>query len=671
MDSEDRVKLQQAWLLATACCTGAAGAIGGPGQFGVNPGWPVLAGVLCALVTCLDAVRRDVRPPDPARRWWSVPAVGVFRAVACLAAAGWVAWCYVYGAWFLQTFAALVVGYGVYALAWWRLFPMLEPPDQPTTRGMSQATVDAEAAAWVRRLAQVADAKGAVVTAIEPWPNVPGCYDVVGECADDGTDWMDIQGKARKLTASLRLPPGCGVEVGPGEHSGGFRIGVAGVDTLAEPVTYTDTSELTGNGPLPLGRYRDGTPAVATMRLTCSLVAAATNGGKSNFLHTLTANYVRCPDVLVWHIDLGGAGLALPWLTPWLDGQMEHPVIDWPATTVDEAIEMTEFALQVIAVRRRAYRRLMTEHNTDVVPCSPRLPQIRIILDETAEAAGVSSSPRLQANIVRIIQVGRAAGVRFDLSVLRATATNLPTDAQSQIGLRSVFNVHDDAEVGHALGWHTRLNLGRARHPGMGWLRLSLADGIREYRTPHTALPATIATIARACEARRPGLDEPSPQVPGRDAYLSRWERVVPRLGDDGEPAHERRSRAAHEPLDLGPLGQKLQIARAVQARARLASMPDRYVDQQWPDLAAQLVGEQPATEPVTDAEPPGDAKARMLELLDAAGPEGTSGHRLHQALTAEGIAVSRDTVYRWLGQTAIDGGRGVYIHPKFGRAGS
>lgn len=649
------------WTGVCGLIAAAAAVVGDHRIVVLSPVWPVLGGVACAAVSVVVGIRNEALP------------AGIFRAVAWLAASGWVGWCYHYGPWFANTLLALIVGTVVLAVVSLAL-PMPDGPNLPV--GPDQMSVQApapDAVAWEQRLAKVADVSGCTVTAVEQWPTAAG-YDVHG----DGADWVKVKAQERALATSLRLPPGCGVEVGPGPHSAAFVVRVNTVDTLAVARAYTDTSPLSGNAPLPLGWHRDGTPAEMTMRRTCSLVVAATDGGKSNLLHALTANYVRCPDVLVWHIDLGGAGLALPWLAPWLDGQMEHPVIDWAATTVEEAVRMTDFALQVIGQRRRIYRQLMAQENTDIVPCSPRVPQIRIINDETAEAAGTTADPRLKANIIRIIQLGRVAGIRFDLSALRAVETVLPMDALRQLGLRAVFGVQDAAEVGYALGWTVKVNPAETTHPGVGWWRPSLAHPVRVFRSLHTALPDTISRLAAACEPYRPRLDEPSLNVPLRAAYESRWQRVVPLLSDDSEPAHERRSPAvsgggslpARDDLTAG-------LARFDRnlGRARAAKMPPREVEAKFAELAEQFEDEratgstvQPAS---PDAEPPGDAKARMLELLDAAGPEGMSGLAVARALAAEGHTMSQRTVYRWLEQHAVDGGRGSFRHAKYREAGS
>lgn len=635
-DAEDRAR-SLAWTAAAGLIAGAAGAVGDPRVFPMHPAWPILAGLACAVVAVWVGRQRAATP------------AGIFRAVCWLTAGGWVAWCYRYGPWHPTTWEALVCGMVVLGLAS-LAFPIPDDDTQPQPVGgkLGRAVVPPAAADWEDRLDRIGKAPGATVTELEPWPSRAG-YTLAGDFGGDGSTWQALKAREAAIASTLRLPTGCGVEVGPGDHTGAFTISVSTRDTLAETITYTDTETLSGNGPIPIGRHRDGTVAEVTVREACTMVVSETGGGKSNYLHTLTAGYVRCPDILVWHVDLGGAGLALPWIAPWLDsGLAGQPVVDWVAPTVAEAVTMTEMALQIIMRRRVAYRRLMTQANTDVVPCTHDLPQIRIINDETAEAAGVAASPRLRDNLVRIIQLGRAAGVRVDLSALRATNTVLPTDAERQIRVRAMFGVEDEAEVGHALGWTTRLSLGAATHPGVGWWRPGRAGAIRAFRTPHTAKPATIAAIARQCQDRRPALDPASLAVPLRDAYLSRWDRVVPLLDDDTDtqnlaPARPVTSRGG---VDLGVLDAKI-------ATARLSTMPAEVVDGRFAALAEQLEDDR------------ADRWAQAAAILDRAGPDGMSGAALAQALADAGQPVPSQSLYDWLGRAAVKVRHGQYVAPR------
>ena len=612
------------------------------------------------------------------------PAVAAHRVATWCAVAGWVAWVYAAGVDHLIVWQ--VWGYGSLGLALVAL-PFAVPDAMPGFLPGAVAGRGIGDADWADRLARVAKVAGCTITGRSPWPGKAG-YDVVGDCPDDGTSWYDLKERERALAASLRLPRGCGVEVGPGSDSRGFVVRVSTKDTLGEVRVYDDTSESSILRPVGFGWHRDGSPAQALLREHSVLCVAQVGGGKSNFLHTLTAGLVRCPDVLVWHIDLGGAGLGLPWVAPWLDGETDRPVVDWVAPDVREALVMTRFALQVIRQRRVAYRQEMRRADSDLIPVSPALPQIEVVIDETAEAAGTTANQELAGNIVRIAQLGRAVGVRLVLSGLRAVATVLPTDAQQQIGVRALFGVADESEVGHAMGWRKRLDLGEAPYPGSGWWRAGAAGAIRVFRTPHTARPSTIAAVAAATAGLRPVLDGRSHE--GGDgslaaAYVTRWERSVPLLTGDGDatvPAAVA-SRAAtatatggaavrqSHPMTTGggaggydpaEVQRKIEIARRAVHREKLDGMPAWYRDQEWDRMHSELEDERARGE----TPPAGrvDPRARMRELLDAAGAEGVSGPRLLEQLEAEGLSVPRSTLYAWLKNDAVDAGYGRWKPP-------
>lgn len=439
---------------------------------------------------------------------------------------------------------------------------------------------------------------------------------------------------------------------------------------------------LTINAPIPFGYHRDGTIAQAEMRRRCAVVVGETNSGKSVVLHNLTAGLIRCPDVLVWHIDIGGAGLALPWIEPWLEHEMSSPVIDWVAPDEDEALTMTRYALDIIRSRRINYRRLMRNANTDILPVTHGLPTIHIVMDESAEVTGDGAHPELISNVTRIIKLGRFVGVRMALSGLRATATEIPTNAFKQIGLRIGMKVADEAEAGYLFGWRYRPDPQDTPYAGCGLWRDGQDGTVLPFRSYNLSQPEEIVRIAKACEHWRPILDEPSRLGRGEAAYLSRWDRTVPLLTGETSSGTPRETvtgtrggtdvAAPSRPVAAGGIGNLAAVDAAISrgkaqlAAERLATMPQEYVDRQAAALEAQFTSEPHTPEP--PAELVTEAEARMLELLIKAGSEGTSGHKLVQQLAADGFKASRDSVYRWLRRNhVIDGGRGVYIHPRYG----
>lgn len=473
---------------------------------------------------------------------------------------------------------------------------------------------------------------------------------------------------------------------------------------------------LTINRPIPFGRNRDGTFAAAEMRQKCVAVVGTPGSGKTVVEQSFIAGLVRCPDALVWPIDLSNGGLTNPWLGPWLDGDMATPVLDWCAFTVDEALTMSEMALQIIDYRRTVYRPLMRRHNTDKIPCSHEIPAIYILLDEGKEATGITGNQQLIRNLIRIADKGRAVAVRIIITALRGTSETIPKEMLADIGARLAMNVAEDNELAHILGWKVKYNARDFPYAGCGLWRDSLGGAPQRFRSFDLSKPHSIERIAMACEPWRPRLDEPSASVGLGPEYLARWERAVPllRAGEPDEPgepwpASPGRGEPVSPPTWTGPgspnwartqspgpvspaspparpspgvspaparslqagsdeVAAKIAHARRVLGR-RDATAPDR-VDTEWARLAAELGDDRAAGgegwqldddghEPLPD----GNADA-ALAVLRRYGPAGASGTAVHEALAGAGRQVSLSRVYDYLNERAVKVRHGVYVHP-------
>lgn len=413
---------------------------------------------------------------------------------------------------------------------------------------------------------------------------------------------------------------------------------------------------LTINGPIPFGVHRTGTLAQAEMRQRGVVVVGEPGSGKTVTEHTIIAGLVRCPDDLVWLIDLGGAGLTLPWLGPWFDRDMSTPVIDWPATTVEEALAMVGAGLHIVRRRKVAYRSLMRSRDTDLLPVDHDVPAIHIVVDEGKRAAGLGAHPDLIAGLTQITDEGRGAGVRVVMTGLRATSDVIPTAMMRNTGIRIGMSVADEQEGSYLFGYRYQPNPDDFPYPGCGVWRDGLARRVEPFRSFDLSRPSLMARLALACEPWRPELDEPSLTDQRLiELYEGRWDRVLPHL--TGEPADEPGepepvSRSVCTMPSLTALDRKI-------AAARMATMAASQVDQEWSQLVEQLEDAR-----VSGPQP----RTRALELLDAAGQNGLSGPALHRALLGEGLSVARSTLYDWLNADAVDGGYGRYVHPRHGR---
>ncbi|HEY9474223.1 MAG TPA: hypothetical protein VIS06_10270, partial [Mycobacteriales bacterium] len=383
----------------------------------------------------------------------------LYRA-ACWAGTGsWVTYALATSPWSGDALGSLIVG----TLGMGLLAPVLSRRERRAAERERRAVVLSRRARtgdeWSARLARVCGIRGAQILNIQTWPARTG-YSIDVDLPG-GTTWRSLAGSVDALASDLRLPIGCGVEVTAGAHRGAAVLHVSTVNALISEQPFpADYSPLTVNNPFGVGIRRNGETALMEVRQSSTLVIGQKGSGKSNELHIITAQLARMVDVLVWHIDLSGGRLSLPWLWAWHergpDGGVPNPPVDWVASTSPEALRMTEAALRIIKVRGTAYRALTRGADSTDLPISPTLPEIVIVVDEGAEAAGEQAkSPQLRKNLSEIQRIGRGVGVNVVMSALRATAdmvadTNVKAQSANRIGMR----VSDPQELAYLFGWH-------------------------------------------------------------------------------------------------------------------------------------------------------------------------------------------------------------------------
>lgn len=653
------------------------------------------AGALAALVT---AARAGLSGASAA-----------YRAGCLACAGGWATWAAATSPWQVDRVGALAAG----AVGLGLLAPVLGRHERvEAAREERRRAITARgqvAGDWAARLASIAGARGARVVGLKTWEwqvdGEPTGYTLDVDLAG-GATWKRVGQFADELAGDARLPEGCGVEVGPGSHRGACVIRVSTVNALAADVDYpADYSPLTVNAPLQSGVYRDGSPAVGEYRQSCALVIGQTGSGKTNELQVTNANLVRCVDTLVWHIDLNGGGIALPWVLPWWeslggDAPLANPAVDWVAPDGAEALRMARVALGISRDRKTRYQGLMRKVNDDKLPVTPDVPEIVIVVDEMAPIMGEDSEhPRVRDLLKNIQNEGRAGAVRIVFGGLRATAEMIGgTNVKKQAGLRIGMRVTDQEELQYLFGSLRGISIEDAPYPGCG--HLALGQAVPRPFKAWRIKPHQIGDVAAAVAGIRPALDPAGVAVGGRD-YADRWNRAVPWLTaaaggagpavGPGRPTGGEHETDDEAPAPAGDL--PTALAGLDDARARLReAVAAADADPGGPDHDAVRDGTQDDYDRaftalvagMDDAAPSGpdtaspaagdeatatDPKARVMALLRAAGPAGTSAGDIHRQLAAEGHPTTRQTVSDWLqaavaaGQAAQPVRRGPYIH--------
>lgn len=356
--------------------------------------------------------------------------------------------------------------------------------------------------------------------------------------------WRSVAQHQTGIAAALRLPVGCPVNSEPAPtHQGAALLQVSRINDMDVDEDYpNDYSPRSLKNEFVLGRFLDRSPTLAELYQAAGLITGQRGSGKTVVLQVITANLMRCRDVVIWHVDLNGGGMSSAWTMPFALGQVHTPGVDWVATTPEEALLMAEVATKIAKDRKRAHQRLMLDKNVDVLPIDASLPAIIIIVDEGGEITGEEATPaaRQAANALRELQrIGRAMMVNVLFSVQRATADYFPAQMKKATSLVVCMQVKDAAELAYAFDWDQGLSNDDLIHVGMGFIQrkggpVKMFKGFR-------LMPQQMVEIVHATQHIRPPLDARSLAVAG-PVYLERWDRPDTRKfleglrGEDIEP---------------------------------------------------------------------------------------------------------------------------------------
>jgi hypothetical protein len=647
----------------------------------------------------------------------------LFRLVCFLGAGAWGTWALGTSPWSPDVLGALVGGAAALGVA----APAVAGHEHAVSQRRAEAAraVQRQAIArqWEERLARVCRIQGARVTAVKTM-STGGGYSMHIQLPADGTGWRTVAGYADQLADSARLPEGCGVEARRATHRGAMILDVYTANALAQEWPYpvgevTTAGPWTVNRPLPIGRYRDLAEVEIDLLDTIAIIIGQIGSGKTNLLQVINAALVRCVDTIVWHIDLNGGGMSSPWAGRWLDEPgAPLPAIDWIATTIEEAIRLTEAAIAIGDARKRGYRARMRKVNDDKLPIDAHVPEIVIVLDEGAEAVGSRGNTRLAKNIDKIITTGRAMRVRLILTGVRATGDVLSNpNLRVQAGTRIAMNGSDDAEIAYLTDWHRGASSEDTVAAGDFHIQVPGVKGLRVGRS-YRIKPDQIAQVNQLVQPWRPRLDQLSAAAAGPYGYEERWQRYRSVMtSQDTDPREDPDMTQQPAGAELSPHEALRQAQAALAARiAEMGTQPDSDQahdigdgedgpEKDWDGALHQLLVAEygpdyesmagPPTPPPTEsdgdddtaaaaeaaAEAAGDvhpARARLLPVLREAGDHGLSPRALHARFQVEGLGVTRQSLHRWL-REEIDAGtvrqvrRGIYaavINPGASNAG-
>jgi hypothetical protein len=428
------------------------------------------------------------------------------------------------------------------------------------------------------------------------------CYEMVFSdgtviTADAGHQWqVDIDGAGAQVVTTEKLIPA----LRPDGHGGSNCVirapGSLWHVTEIRPVPSRPVRCIMVDSPDSL--YLAGDSCVPTHN--------------SNLQSIFIAQLARCIDAVVFMIDLKGGRSARPWMMPWVQGHTPRPVIDWLATTREEALTMLE------ALLRGGQARAASGRGWDKITPSADVPAIILVVDETAvmtghgiRADGISNYTIAQL-LAQFVETYRSeamdllcAALRGNVDIMGSTAVKAMTEVR--IGLRvtaasegdSIFP--DNHQAAKALS--------RLHNSGDGLVMTGadISPAVHFYRIGGEA---QIHDVALSTGAIRPAPEDALAAAMG-EAYEQRWTR---------------------------PHGQDL-LAKWRES-AGIPEPPERdEKDPFW-----EIVGHQ------EDPERPLDPRrVKIREYLYQRGPQGYTTQRLLGLLKSDGLNGIREVVQRWL----------------------
>ncbi|GHH63710.1 hypothetical protein GCM10017673_05100 [Streptosporangium violaceochromogenes] len=521
---------------------------------GLDPLWGGAVTAVGALGTVLVSAHHGLTP------------TGLLYRLGCWISAGaW--WTYTLAAtpWNLNTMAGLGLG----ALTAGLLAPLGRRSTRPASAAGTALVVRHASRIgleWQARIQRVCRIT-VIVTDVTMWATGTG-YDVHADLPGSGSTLAQIAGQADALATDARLPTGCGVEISPGAHRGAVILRVSTVNRLSEEVPFPPlTVGASINDPVEIGQYRNGDPVPVPLRQASALVIGQTGSGKTILLNVLTSGVARCRDALVWHIDLNGGSLSQMWLAPWLEGRTDRPAIDWAASTPAEALHMAEAAVRIAKDRKTSARKLKIAADATLMPVSPDLPEIVIVLDEGAEAVspGDTSVRYLREALEEIQRIGRDSAVRIIASSLRSTTDMLPVNIKKQSHVRIAMYVQDQSELGLMFEHVRGVNVADLPGPGCGFVQIGQVLP-RPFKGQYM-LPSTVISAAVQIAAVRPDLDPRAQQLAG-PAYAARYDRMRAAFTDPDDPTAIPTASVGPGPSTGGP-GSELAVPEAARPPAR------------------------------------------------------------------------------------------------------
>lgn len=649
---------------------------------GLAPQYPACAGAATALAAGVAAARSGLSRASQ-----------VFRAACFACSGGWVAWASAYSPWSVEGVGALAGG----ALALGLLAPALGRHERAAkerrTASLAVTSRQRRAHEWEGLLKEICHVNAQVV-AVEAWPATANCDEpgyTVEARLGGGATAADVASRAANLASRARLPEGCGIDVTEGAGRDRVLLAVSTHNALATEVPYpSDCPMRSANDAYDIGVKRDSSKTLVNTRQNSVLIVGQKGGGKTNLMRVFTLRLSEMVDELICVVDLKG-NLIDDFVRPWMEGRAERPAVDFVTRTPERAVVMCEMLVRIGRGRAAApeYARLKREKDTDLMPVSATLPQITVVVDEGKGITGSSVRDpvrtRLAALLLTLQEEFRGEGINVVRTSLRPTGDALGgIDARIQSGVLVLMKAKNE-EIHNLFDNSAGITARDIPYPGNA---LVAEDSDRPEPTQtYRVTPGTVDRVAVAVSGRRPALDPVSLALAGDD-WTSRWDAenvdwlldgaAVPAMASSVPPASEPSSSGGDPIAEMGAATARMnEIADRMRAEREAAESsggnavePSQAdVDRAFGEILAAEWSQATDRASSPEAAHSPDPRARMLELLYAAGPAGMALSAVFDALKAEGLTKTRQAVSDWLRQAVAAGhavqpvARGPYVH--------
>lgn len=577
--------------------------------------------------------------------------------------------------------AAFATTVGLYA--WFK-----QPDPEQENQGTEEEDEDEIAASmarddlageWIDRIHRVLKIL-VDITAIEPFSHKSQRGEEVGYTLEvklpaGGNSWRDINQGRSRLSDDLDLPPGCDIAVEMGATRRTALVHVTTIDVLKDDIYYKLPKNPTSiREPLIFGIDRRNRPAGPIVREKNIGVFGEGGSGKSNAGKLLAMQYIAMSDTHLCTVDMTGLRFSLPFMQPWIDGEISIPPIFWIAFDPREAWLMFRALNRAAIARNNNYNKLKKDMDMDLMPISEHYPLFEVMVDETKYITSREAMLELFELFAKIVEDHRDPGVRATILALRGTDDIVRQKIQAQLHVIGALKATSNAELRAGFsGGGRELQIEDAPYPGCMQLRQDSAAEIKPIKV-YRVKPSHMEALARLAADWQPTTDPITAlAMDGRDingnpfddleegeldCMSTRWERFRAYLGGDAPkkvtPVFDATSFDLSGVLDVAGTAKVIEEAQqrnqetAESNEARIDEIEQRIAEFDIEGTLASILGSEPPKieEHVFDV---------LLELIKGAGSAGIAVSTILRSLADRGTTPDRATVYKWLNRMVLE----------------